>query len=92
MKNELHLKKVVPINATPDGFCRTIKAQYYKNGFRNFTFFEDGGSPRLACLNTAGTEIAKTVLAGYYKYGVQTLLTGDFGTTGTMILEIYGQD
>lgn len=47
---------------------------------------------RLACLNTAGTEIAKTVLAGYYKYGVQTLLTGDFGTTGTMILEIYGQD
>lgn len=43
MKNELHLKKVVPINATPDGLCRTIKAQYYKNGFRNSTFFEDGG-------------------------------------------------
>lgn len=39
------------------------------------------------CLNTAGEEIAKTVLAGYYKYGVQTLLTGDFGTTGTMVLE-----
>lgn len=32
---------------------------------------------------------AKTVLAGYYKYGVQTLLTGDFGTTGTIVMEIY---
>ena len=41
------------------------------------------------CLNTAGLGIAKTILAGYYKYGVQTLLTGDYGISGTMILEIY---
>lgn len=47
---------------------------------------------RQVCLNTSGKEIAKTVLAGYYKYGVQTLLTGNFGTTGTMILEVYGED
>ena len=36
--------------------------------------------------------VAKTVCAGYYKYGVQTLLTGDFGTTGTIVLEIYEAD
>ena len=29
------------------------------------------------------------MLAGYYKYGVQTLLLGDFGTSGTVVLEIY---
>ncbi len=38
-------------------------------------------------INTVGG--AKTVLSGYYKYGVQTLLTGNFGTTGTIIMEIY---
>ena len=32
---------------------------------------------------------AKTICAGYYKYGVQTLLTGEFGTTGTVVLEVY---
>lgn len=32
---------------------------------------------------------AKTILSGYYKYGVRTLLTGDFGTSGTIIMEIY---
>ena len=47
---------------------------------------------RVVPLNTAGTEIAKTVLAGYYKYGVQTLLTGNFGTTGTMVMEVYEED
>ena len=51
-----------------------------------------GDLERRVSLNTAGREIAKTVLAGYYKYGVQTLLTGNFGTTGTMILEVYGED
>lgn len=36
--------------------------------------------------------VAKTVCAGYYKYGVQTLLTGDFGTTGTIVLEYEEND
>lgn len=40
-------------------------------------------------INTVGGGVAKTVLSGYYKYGVQTLLTGNFGTTGTIIMEIY---
>ena len=40
-------------------------------------------------LNTDAGGAAKTILAGYYKYGVQTLLLGDFGTTGTIVLEIY---
>ena len=39
------------------------------------------------CLNTVGG-VAKTVLSGYFKYGVQTLLTGDYGTSGTAVLEI----
>ena len=47
---------------------------------------------RVVPLNTAGQGIAKTVLAGYYKYGVQTLLTGDFGTTGTMVMEYEESD
>lgn len=25
-----------PINTEPDGSCKTIKAQYYKNGVANF--------------------------------------------------------
>lgn len=33
----------VPFNTLGDGTSRTIKAQYYKNGFRNFTFFDGGG-------------------------------------------------
>lgn len=43
MKNEQDLKKVVPLNTASGEVSRTIKAQYYKNGFRNFTFFEEGG-------------------------------------------------
>lgn len=35
---------------------------------------------------------AKTILSGYYKYGVQTLLLGDFGTTGTIVLDVYEDD
>lgn len=41
--------------------------------------------------NAAEDGCAKTVLAGYYKYGVQTLLTGDFGTTGSVVVEVYGE-
>lgn len=44
---------------------------------------------RRVCLNVESNSVAKTVCAGYYKYGVQTLLTGDFGTTGTIVMEIY---
>ena len=29
-------KKVLPLNPCADGTCRTIKAQYYKNGLANF--------------------------------------------------------
>lgn len=38
-------------------------------------------------MNTDSDGCAKTVLSGYYKYGVQTLLTGDFVTTGTIVME-----
>lgn len=43
-------------------------------------------------INTDG-EVAKTVLAGYYKYGCATILGGTFGTTGTAIMDVeYGED
>ena len=43
-------------------------------------------------INVDETGNAKTVLAGYYKYGVATLLLGNFGTSGTVILETYEKD
>lgn len=39
-------------------------------------------------INTVGGAGAKTVLSGYFKYGVQTLLTGEYGTSGTAVLEV----
>ena len=44
-------------------------------------------SRKQVAVNADRGDIAKTILAGYYKYGVQTLLTGDFGTTGTIVME-----
>ena len=29
-------KIVIPLNPMPDGSCRTIKSQYYKNSLGNF--------------------------------------------------------
>lgn len=37
--------------------------------------------------NTDRGGVSRCVTAGYYKYGVQTLLTGEYGTTGTIVLE-----
>ena len=39
-------------------------------------------------LNGITNDIAPTLLAGYYKYGEATLITGNFGTSGGAILEI----
>lgn len=30
------MKKIIPLNATSDGTCRTIKSQYFKNSLANF--------------------------------------------------------
>ena len=38
-------------------------------------------------LNTGNQGNASTILAGYYKYGVATLMLGNYGTSGTIILE-----
>jgi hypothetical protein len=40
-------------------------------------------------LNTDIDGNASTILAGYYKYGVATLMLGNYGTSGTIILEAY---
>ena len=29
-------KKVIPFNTMPDGTCRTLKSQYFKNSVANF--------------------------------------------------------
>ena len=44
MKKEQRLKKVVPFNTEKDGTSRTVKAQYYKNGFVNFFIGGDYGA------------------------------------------------
>lgn len=40
-------------------------------------------------INTDWGGAAKTILAGYYKYGCKTLLGDNYGTTGTVVIEIY---
>ena len=40
-------------------------------------------------MNTDNEGLAKTVLAGYFKYGCQTLLGDNYGTCGTILMEIY---
>ena len=44
MKSEQHSKKAVPFNTAKDGTSRTVKAQYYKNGFVNFFIGGDYGA------------------------------------------------
>lgn len=44
MKKEQRLKRVVPLNTEKDGTSRTVKAQYYKNGFVNFFIGGDYGA------------------------------------------------
>lgn len=38
-------------------------------------------------LNCASNGVSPTVLAGYYKFGSRTLLLGDYGTTGGVLVE-----
>lgn len=57
-------KKVLPINPMPDGTCRTIKSQYYKNSLGNF--IRGGGELQdkdlLDCYNqTFVTDVAYTL-------------------------------
>ena len=47
---------------------------------------------RLIPWNTDGGGNSKTILAGYFKYGVATLLTGDYGTSGTVVMIVYEDD
>lgn len=43
-------------------------------------------------MNTDGEGNSSTILAGYYKFGVATLIGGGYGTSGTAIMEIYEED
>lgn len=44
MRSEQHSRKAVPFNTEKDGTSRTVKAQYYKNGFVNFFIGGDYGA------------------------------------------------
>lgn len=39
-------------------------------------------------MNTDEQGCAKTVLAGYFKYGAATLIGLEYGTTGTVVMEV----
>ena len=43
-------------------------------------------------INTDKDGNASTICSGYYKYGVATLILGDYGTSGTIVLEVYEDD
>lgn len=40
-------------------------------------------------LNADKLQLSPTILAGYYKFGSQTLLLGDYGVTGGAIMVEY---
>lgn len=44
---------------------------------------------RLIPYNVDDNGNAKTVLSGYYKFGVATLIGGGYGTSGTCIIIVY---
>ena len=43
-------------------------------------------------INTDKDGNASTILSGYFKYGVATLIGGGYGTSGTAIVEVYEKD
>lgn len=42
---------VFPINATPDGLARTVKAQYYKTGVANLLRTDGFGATGVICVD-----------------------------------------
>ena len=42
---------IAPLNATPDGVCRTIKAQYGKNSLNNFMRTDGFGATAVIEMN-----------------------------------------
>lgn len=101
MKREKPLRKVVPFNCEKDGTSRTIKAQYYKNGFVNFFIggdygatgvleANDGSERREVPINVMKDGCAYGIKANYFKNASLTTLTRGgkhFPCTG--VLEIY---
>jgi hypothetical protein len=43
---------------------------------------------RLIPWNTYGP-LAKTILAGYYKFGFETMMLDHFGSSGTSVIVVY---
>ena len=38
------MRRVIGVNMENDGVCRTLKAQYFKNGCSNFIYTNDWGA------------------------------------------------
>lgn len=77
-----------PVNVTPDGKSQTLKAQYHKNSVANFccyssTYGASGVAEPVAINTTDNGDKARTLMAGYYKYGTATLITNDGFKGGT---------
>ena len=47
--------KLIPFNTETDGTSRTVKAQYYKNGFVNFFIGGDYGATGVMCVTEEGS-------------------------------------
>lgn len=43
----------------------------------------------MRCLMNSHNGVAPTICAGYYKYGVETLMAVSYGTTEVAVLEFY---
>lgn len=77
-----------PVNITKDGKSQTIKAQYQKTSPRNIccytsTYGASGVAEPVVINTTADGDKARTLMAGYYKYGTATLITNKGFTGGT---------
>ena len=48
------MRKVIPVNTMPDGTCRTIKSQYFKNNAVNFLHDGTYGATCVAVFDSGG--------------------------------------
>lgn len=77
----------VAINTTAYGKAQCLRATCYKDGVRNLVGNDvdrrTGVAVPVAINTTANGEKARTLMAGYYKYGTATLITNEGFTGGT---------
>ena len=76
----------IPVNTTPNGKSQTIKAQYQQTSPANILGYTStyGATGVAEPVNTTENgDKARTLMAGYYKYGTATLITNEGFKGGT---------